>query len=667
MTKKNPFWLLLVPLLFIPGCSREASRELPSTIVWHKDQNLIRPENGTMNVWEGISVKKDRFVVDGEVAQFILWRRQRSKAEISVEYSLQGKKVELTVNANEKKMLAPSSSLRWEKFSIDLSRGFNFLRFNKKKKDQLQIRTIAVGMTNGKQEPHLRRGESFTLFLPVGHGRIELHGSGSVSIVEQAMDAGPLPPRIRKLKTGWFSRKITYPIQLSRPAAISVTSLSGQFTIGSYSYQEETRPAASSQARFQGKPDIYIILSDACQPAHLGVYGYERNTSPHIDAFAADAMVYMNAYTNASFTRSSVATLFTGLYPDSHKVRILQHELPSRFLTLPEYLNAKGYHTAILSSSLIVSPRSGFKQGVDDFANFRVLRYRDDISSIGNGLAGWLKKSPMPHFAYMHFMQPHLPTVPPPGFSAPFATGGKIPAFARMIELANKAKDVRTPFSAEELRELILGYDTSIAWMDVEFGKIIALLKQKNLYENSLIIFLADHGEAMKEHGVISHGSNVYDEATRVPLIVKYPKSLALKGRYFPVNELADVFPTLSGLFGQEIHLDGRSLLSSEPARTYNDRMAVSCSFSPIGLYGLRWKNWYYIISTKSNQEQLFQLSADPRLEVSLRFPQVTNYFKARFLHWYGRFRNRADYSTEMNLSKLPASEIEELKTLGYL
>ena len=667
MRKTNPLWLLLIPLLFAPGCSRQPARDLPATMVWHKDQDLISPAGGAMNVWEGISVKPDRFSADGAIAQFILWRKQEARTAIFIEYSLLGRKAEWTVNGGEKRMLAPSSSFRWETFNVRLVPGFNFLRFSKKSKDQLQIRAIAVGARNRKPEPHLQRGESFSVFLRPGRGRIELRGSGSVRIAEQVLDSEPLPPRISEIKAGWFSRKITHDFVLSRPAALSVTSLRGQFMVSSYSYREDARRVAYGKPRFQGKPDIYIILADACQAAHLGVYGYGRNTSPHVDAFAADAMVYENAYANAAFTRSSVATLLTGLYPDSHKVRVLQHELPGRLLTLPEYLNAKGYRTAVYSSSSVVSPPFGLKQGVDDFVNVRGLKYEGSNPNLFAGFAGWLKKSASPRFAYVHFMNPHLPSVPAPGFILPFAAGENLPSYERMIELTEKAKDMSLPFSGDELRELVLGYDASIAWMDGEFGKIIAGLKRKNLYDDSLVIFLADHGEAMKEHGVISHGSNVYEETTRVPLIVKYPRSLALRGRYLPVSELADIFPTISGLLGQEIDLDGRSLLAREPARAYDDTLAVCRSFNPAGLYGLRWKNWYAIISTKGARQELFQLAADPRLDVGRRLPQVTEYFMARFLDWYGRFRNRNDFSTRMNLKNLPASDIEDLKTLGYL
>jgi arylsulfatase A-like enzyme len=667
MHRNSRLWLWLIPLLFTPGCSRPPSRDLPATMVWHTDQDLISPAGGAMNVWEGLSVKPDGFSADGAIAQFILWRKREARTAIFIEYSLQGRTAEWTVNGGEKRMLAPSSSFRWEMFEARLVPGFNFLRISKKSKDRLRIRAIAVGARSRKPEPHLNRGESFSVYLRPGRGRIELFGSGRVRIAEQELAAAPPPPRVSEIASGWFSRKISYDIVLSRPATVSVSSLRGHFMVGSYSYREDARTQAGGKPRFQGKPDIYIILADACQAAHLGAYGYGRGTSPHIDAFARDAMVYENAYANAAFTRSSVATLLTGLYPDSHKVRILQHELPGRLLTLPEYLNARGYRTAIYSSSSVISPPFGLKQGVDDFVNVRGLKFEGSNPNLFNGFAGWLGKTASPRFAYVHFMNPHLPSVPAPGFVLPFAAGEKVPSYQRMIALTEKAKDLSQPFSAGELRELVLGYDASIAWMDGEFGKIIAALKQKNVYDGSLVIFLADHGEAMKEHGVISHGSNVYEETTRVPLIVKYPGSLGLKGRYLLVSEIADIFPTISGLLGQELNLDGRSLLARAADRAYDDALAVCRSFNPAGLYGLRWKNWYDIICTKDAHRELFRLDADPRLDVSRRYPQVTEYFEARFLDWYGRFRNRNDFATKMNLKNLPAGDIEEMKTLGYL
>ncbi len=656
----------LALLLLLAACSApRAARDLPPTWVWERDQDRIHADDGTLNAWEGFAVKPGRFECSGESAQFILWRRRAAPVELSVEYSLQGRPATLTVNGAAAQKLAPGSGFRRHTFRASLSSGFNFLRFARKGKGVLQVRAVTVGA--GRSRPHLRPGESVSFFLGAGSGRIELRGGGRVRIEEQALDDEPPPAAVRERRSGLFSRRIRHELAAERPTAVRVTCLRGELSVGSFAFRPAPPPPPPAHPRLSGRPDITIILADACQPSHLGAYGYGRNTSPHIDALAADAVVYENAHANASFTRSSVATLLTGLYPDSHKVRVLQHGLPTRLLTLPEYLNARGYRTGVFSSSTVVAPHFGLNQGVERFANVRGLKFDGNNPLLLGKFSDWWRRVEGPRFTYVHFLQPHLPTVPPPSFPLPFVPEGKVPSYARMIELAERGKHPDRPFSADDVREITLGYDASIAWTDGEIGKIIAMIKERGLYDDSLIVFLADHGEALREHGVVGHGSNVYEETTRVPLIVKYPRSLGLRGRAAFVCEVADVFPTISSLFGHEIELDGRSLLARADARALDDHMAVSRSFNPIGLYGMRWRNWYHIISTKTNRQQLYRLGADPLLEVGGRYPQAALWFKARFLDWLGRFRDRGDFSVETNLRKLPAGDIDEMKTLGYL
>lgn len=656
----------LALLLLLTACSApRAARDLPPTWVWERDQDRIHPDDGTLNVWEGFTIKPGRFAAGDEGGQFILWRRQAAPAELSVEYSLRGRPATLAVNGGAALKLAPSADFRRQSFRVPLSAGFNFLRFARQGKGDLQVRAVTVGA--GAPRPHLRRGESVSFFVPAGSGRIELRGRGRARFEELALDDEPLPAIVRERGGGLFSRRIGHELAPARPTTVRVTCLRGELSVGAFAFQPAPPPAPPAHPRLQGRPEITIILGDACQPRHLGVYGYGRNTSPHIDAFAADAVVYENAYANASFTRSSVATLLTGLYPDSHKVRVLQHELPARLLTLPEYLNAKGYRTGIFSSSTVIAPHFGLNQGVERFANVRGLKFDGNNPLLLGKFSDWWKRAEAPRFSYVHFLQPHLPTVPPPGFPLPFAHEGTMPAYSRMIELAERGKHPDQPFGADDVREITLGYDASISWMDGEFAKVIAMIRERGLYDDSLIIFLADHGEALREHGVVGHGSNVYEETTRVPLIVKYPRALNLRGRSAFVCQVADIFPTLSALFGHEVDLDGRSLLSRADTRALDDQMAVSRSFNPVGLYGMRWRGWYHIISTKTNRQQLYRLDADPLLEAGGRYPQAALWFKARFLDWLGRFRDRRDFSVEMNLRKLPAGDIDEMKTLGYL
>ena len=665
---KKYFLLLLVAvLLLLPGCSKSPSQDLPPTLLWAKDQNRIHPSGGTMNVWEGFRIDKDAFAAERNISQFILWRRSRAdRIPISIEYSLQGAMVGFSVNVRKTRLLQPTTAFKWKKFEMPLNRGMNFLQFSKRGKDKLSVRTIVIGPIIHHAAPHLRQGESFSLFHVPGRGRLEISGRGKLEIGERQANGESLGSKIRIAKSGWFSRKVSLPIEFDRPGLLTVTSKEGDFNISAYSYVPTPINEVDPKITFKNKPNIYIFLSDACQASHLGTYGYHRETSPQIDAFARDAVVYENAYTNAVFTRASIATLFTGFYPDSHKVLQQGNILTEKQLTLPEYMKVKGYATSIFSSNVINSPRGGLSQGVDSF--FRVSAKYDapkDIT-IFSQFRDWLEKTPPNHFSFMHYIHPHFPMVPPADFPVTFRPDGTKVTLGRMNSLTIKRRNGTLP-NAEELQEITDSYDSSIAWVDSEFGKTMSLLKEKNLYDDSMIIFLADHGEALGEHGIMGHGRSVYDDTSRVPLIIKYPKSLDYKGRVGQLAELADIFPTIASLFGQKLALDGRNLLVSGSNGALDDSMVVSRSGKQYATFGLRWRNWYYLINLISSREQLFALAADPFREIGASHPAITAFLKARFLAWYSRFRNSSGKAAEISLKSLPANDIEEMKTLGYL
>ena len=120
-------------LAIVSGCSKSPSRDLPPTMLWHKDQNLISSAGGTMNVWEGFRLDKDAFTAERNTCQFILWRQRDEKIPVAIEYLLRGKKVEFSVNLRKNRMLPPAAAFKWVKFDFPLNRGFNFLKFSKRK------------------------------------------------------------------------------------------------------------------------------------------------------------------------------------------------------------------------------------------------------------------------------------------------------------------------------------------------------------------------------------------------------------------------------------------------------------------------------------------------------------------------------------------------------
>ena len=134
--------------------------------------------------------------------------------------------------------------------------------------------------------------------------------------------------------------------------------------------------------------------------------------------------------------------------------------------------------------------------------------------TIFSQFSGWLEKTPPNHFSFLHYIHPHFPMVRPGlDFPVSFRPDGKKVTLGRMNSLTIKKKTGILP-TAGELQEITDGYDASIAWVDSEFGKILSLLRKNKLYDDSMIIFLADHGEALGEHGIMGHGRNVYDETS---------------------------------------------------------------------------------------------------------------------------------------------------------
>ncbi|MCK4943355.1 MAG: sulfatase-like hydrolase/transferase, partial [Candidatus Aminicenantes bacterium] len=278
----------------------------------------------------------------------------------------------------------------------------------------------------------------------------------------------------------------------------------------------------------------------------------------------------------------------------------------------------------------------------------------------------WIKKS-SPLFSYIHFRAPHLPLLPPPPYLDMFKKNKKHQEGRRLLYRIHKLMKKGHRFTPEEVQDVTDDYDSTIRFVDAEVGKYIECLKKRGLYDPSLIIFTSDHGEALYEHGFFGHGRNVYDEASRIPLIVKFPRKMNLKGRVKRVVQLADIFPTFSRMFGQKGQFDGQSLMGSIEKNDIDDTFAFSTTFTARPAYGIRWRDWYYIINTVNNQEELYHLKGDPLTDVLLQYPDVATFFKAKVLSWLIGYDNLERESHYIDLKKLPRDIRHNLKSLGYI
>ncbi len=675
---KNLISLFLLLLLLIPlyNCKKKPGlKKLDPTILWEKDQYEIVTGSGTRHLWSGFKIEEDFFTARKNIAKFILWREKEEEKDISINYFLKGSHVYLYINNKHTSELIPTG--RWELFKtrITLSRGFNFIEFRKKAKSHLKIKAVEIAgqPTAVKPHFHLPEGEKITLFHPAGSGIMSFIGKGELRIRKIEFINGKKNILEENFKPGFLSSSIKYPFNFQALGFLQISAVSGKFNITGYTFRKNISndKRKKNKKLLNEKPGVFIFLVDGCQAYHLGAYGYHRKTSPNIDKLAKDGVIFENAYANATFTRSSVATIFTGFFPRRHKLRVLTNRLPKGLFMLPEFLQKNGYKTTILTEAGNISRHFGFGQGVDEYRKL-FWRWEDPRYLEKNILKffnKWTdKKGPL--FAYIHYREPHFPIIPPPPFLDMFKTKKSRVKQDRVILKMRKLMGEGHSFTLEEVQDVIDDYDSTIRNVDSKVGDLCKTLKRKGLYDSSLIIFTSDHGEALYEHKAWGHGHNVYEETSRVPLIVKFPKKMKLYGSIEKIVQLADIFPTIAALFGVNRYFDGQSLLECIKIKNEDDTFAFSTTFGISPSIGIRWRSWYYIICLKRNQEEkLYNLQVDRFRNVAVlkENEDIKTFFRSKLLNWLIDFDNLERTAQSVDLKKLPKAELENLRSLGYI
>jgi arylsulfatase A-like enzyme len=264
------------------------------------------------------------------------------------------------------------------------------------------------------------------------------------------------------------------------------------------------------------RPNIIVILVDALRADHVGAYGYERNTTPVIDRFARECVLFSRATSASNWTPVSTASMLSGLYAFSHSLippskdtrpalqmaLRLGLRLGDGVELLAERLKRAGYTTAAVSANPWHNEEFGFFRG---FGIFRVDRtaYANDMNRYALQVVNEIIKKKKPFFLYLHYIDPHKPYNPPHGYEKSFSA---------------PLRDRRYP---SDISSLINLYDGEIRFVDRRIGEFFEKLKRIGLYNETFIIVTADHGEQFMERGQQGHGEQLYMEEIRIPLIMK--------------------------------------------------------------------------------------------------------------------------------------------------
>jgi len=374
-------------------------------------------------------------------------------------------------------------------------------------------------------------------------------------------------------------------------------------------------------------PSVILVVVDTLRRDHLGIYGYPRATSPHLDLLADDAAVFARCLAPSSWTQPSTVSLLTGLYPARHGAHSYQEVDPAiRFLA--EELHDRGYATGGFSGNPNASPLFGMDQGFDHywFPGNDLAREYPDITEILAQARAWLAEPRSgPFFLYLHLMNVHGPYLAPPEYRERFLPEEwsdfpfRNPLWSAIMVDGEVAR--RAEVTPAQVADLTARYDGAIAYTDEELGLFFDELAADGTLDRSLLVVTADHGEELFDHGGFGHGWTLEPELLDVPLIVRPPGG----GRHQihdPVS-LVDVPATvldtvLAGAGGMPAFGDGTSLLPLLAGGSLPERPLFSqvkreqnAAFS-LQLWPLRLVQIDFDYASKEPRTELYQLEADP-------------------------------------------------------
>jgi arylsulfatase A-like enzyme len=422
-------------------------------------------------------------------------------------------------------------------------------------------------------------------------------------------------------------------------------------------------------------PLVIVYLVDTLRADHTQPYGYSRDTTPELAKLAGDGVVFEQAIAQASWTKPSVASLFTSLLPGKHRAVQLRDTLDSGHVTLAEMLQAKGFATgAVIANSVIYSSGSNFEQGFDLFAGMhgpgnRVTKAVEAAPLVDAALSWLDERRGFPTFLYVHTMDPHVPYTPPEPFNMKYE-----PHPTSDHPAVDPRGDYQEP---RDLDRLVAQYDGEIAYGDQEFGRFIGELKRRGLYDRMLMFFVGDHGEEFLEHGQFTHGKTVFDELIRIPMIVKFPGRRDAGKRVKQQVQEVDVIPTVLHEMGLPVPtppaIAGHPLQAVVAGGAPEPPAVSEISHRGYVAHGMRTSRDKYVQRFSPEEDELyFDLIQDPKEKTSRL---EANRERARTLKAAGEaamvsdpFRHnvRAEGSGEYVLKLRTGGWIEAVEPTGF-
>ncbi len=462
---------------------------------------------------------------------------------------------------------------------------------------------------------------------------------------------------------------------------------------------------------------VIIIWTDTLRPDHLEAYGYDRKTAPNVKRIASEGVLFNRCVSQATWTKVASPTLFTGLYPTAHGVLDFPDRLPNAAETMAEVFQKAGYATIGFSSNLFTGTYSNFHQGFDQLHEGDSLADPNSSKTTReymDRLLPWLDDHRQaPFFIFLHAYDAHDPYEPYPPYNTLWADASMKSAHEKQLEdarkviksplmklfgMPNRSEMLEAKINPEEFVKYAKGwYDGSIRAMDTEIGRLLEFLQNNNLAQNTLLVFVGDHGEEFLEHERMFHGQHVYGELTSVPLIFWAPGRLRGGLTVKDTVETVDVMPTILELAGIKApqNMQGQSLTelfskqaSGKTAEANSilgvwKRPAFSMKAATVGndspppqeteSFAVVLNEWKLIHNTKRKGDtpefELYNQTSDSinKTNVAKQNPEAVKRLSRLIEEWREKSsanRLKPDAEAAQSLSQ---EELERLRALGYI
>ncbi|MFN8668023.1 MAG: sulfatase [Gemmatimonadaceae bacterium] len=442
-------------------------------------------------------------------------------------------------------------------------------------------------------------------------------------------------------------RKLEALARRALPAVAAMVFAAASVAVGGRAWGER-RSLATLPSAEAGAPNVVLLILDTVRARSLHLYGYGRENTPALDSLARDGVLFEHAWATAPWTLPSHASIMTGRYPSELKTN-LYAPLDATYPTLAEVLAGRGYRTGGFSANVyFASQAAGIGRGFSRFRDRgltigqavlstslstrvsrmervrRVLGYHDDpgrvrADEVNRRFLSWLDagtESRRPFFAFLNYMEAHEPYLPKAPYRGRFG-----PDTARKNWLIGHAgfgpgsRRYRDRMLPHELEAERAAYDESILSADAEIGRLVASLRSRGVWENTILVVTADHGEQFGRHGVFDHGNSLYRQLLEVPLLIVAPARVPAGTRVATPVSLRDLAATIVDLSGADSSaLPGLSLASQwqgggavSPiySELQNDDGKTSKTFRSLVLDGL-----HYVEPMKA-APQLYRIADD--------------------------------------------------------